>query len=257
MSWFDGRLALLDTETTGVDPETDRIVTCALITVGGGESSVASHWLINPGVPIAEEATAVHGITNERAKEKGVPAPGAIGEIAFGVRTVIRQGLPLIVANAPFDLTMLDRECRRHGIDPPPWDELNVIDPMVIDRWADRYRRGSRRLGALCEHYGVELGDDAHDAGADALAAGRLTWRMMRKSDLVQGRHPELVARRAFWKSIRDDVDLLQSAQRAWKKEQSDGLRLHFEGKGEHERAASVRGDWPLVPFKAVEVESC
>ncbi len=48
-----------------------------------------------------------------------------------------------------------------------------VVDPYVIDREMDRYRKGRRTLGAVCEHYGIAL-EDAHEAEADALAAAHL-----------------------------------------------------------------------------------
>jgi DNA polymerase III epsilon subunit-like protein len=258
VNWYDGRIASFDTETTGVDPEADRIVTASLVSVGGGEETVASRWLVNPGIEIAEGAAAVHGITNERAREHGQPAPSAIGEIAFGIRRVIREGWPLTVYNAPFDLTLVDRECRRHHIDPPDWSKLYVVDPLVIWKWADRFRRGSRKLTAACECFGVELGAGAHDADSDALAVARLAWRMFHPAEgkpLVQGRHPEIIARRAFWKTIKGSLIALQDAQRGWQAEQAEGLRLHFEGKGEIEKAATVRVGWPLVPYVA-EVEA-
>jgi DNA polymerase-3 subunit epsilon len=248
--WFDGRMAALDFETTGVDVETDRAVTAHFAMVGGGEDAVTQDWLICPGIEIAEEATAVHGITNEHAREHGRPAPGAIGEIAFAVRHAIGLGLPVVAFNLPFDATLLDRECRRHLIEPPPWHEMMGVDPFVIWKWADRFRRGSRNLTAACECFGVELGDDAHDAGADALAAARVTWRMFHTPGLVQGHHPEIVQRRAHWKRVRESLPALQVAQAAWKAEQADGLRMYFEGRGETEKAASVRGEWPVIPYQ-------
>jgi DNA polymerase-3 subunit epsilon len=48
-----------------------------------------------------------------------------------------------------------------------------VIDPLVIDKAVDRYRKGKRTLDATSALYSVVL-DDAHDAGADAIAAGRV-----------------------------------------------------------------------------------
>jgi DNA polymerase-3 subunit epsilon len=45
--------------------------------------------------------------------------------------------------------------------------ELLVVDPLVIDKWLDRYRKGSRKLEAICAHYGAVL-DEAHDADFDA-----------------------------------------------------------------------------------------
>lgn len=61
--------------------------------------------------------------------------------------------------NARYDLSLLDRECRRYAVEsisellgdaPAP-----VIDPLVIDKHVDKYRKGKRALHALCAHYGV------------------------------------------------------------------------------------------------------
>jgi DNA polymerase-3 subunit epsilon len=249
MAWYDERLCAFDVETTSVDPEQARIVQAHLVFVGGGQAAQTNDWLIDPGVPIPAEATKVHGITDERVRAEGQAAPHVIGMICFAVAQTIRKGVPIVAYNAPYDLTVLDRECRRHGPSPPDWSAIRVIDPLVIDKWADRFRRGSRRLAAVCEHYGVELGTDAHDAGADALAAARLAWKMTHKADLVRARHPEIINRRASWKRVREDLDALEDAQRLWASEQAIGLRAYFEGRGEHEKAATVHGHWPLIPF--------
>jgi DNA polymerase-3 subunit epsilon len=250
-AWHDGRLMAFDTETTGTDPEEARIVQAHLAHVGGGHEPIHRSFLIDPGIPIPEGATAVHGITTERVRADGQPAPSAVGLLAFAMTQAIRQGLPVVIFNARYDVTVLDRECRRHGLEPPPWQDARIIDPHVLDKWADRFRRGSRRLQAVCEHYGVEWTGEAHEAGADALMAARLAWRMAKRSDLVQGRHPEIVQRRALWKAVRDDLDALHAYQATWAREQAIGLRDYFTAKGKHEEAATVVGDWPLVPLSA------
>lgn len=247
-AWYDGRMVSFDVESTSVDVETARIVQAHMAYVGGGKDTRTADVLIDPGVEIPDEAAAVHGITTERARIEGVPAPGAIAQLAFALRQVIAVGVPLVAYNVPYDVTVMDRECRRHMIDPPDWSRALFVDPLVIWKWADRFRRGSRNLAAACECFGVEL-TDAHDAGADALAAVRVAWRMMHKTDLVQGRHPEIIQRRAFWKSIRENLPELQRVQASWYAEQASSLRLYFEGRGEHEKAATVREDWPLVPY--------
>ncbi|MBN9160357.1 MAG: hypothetical protein J0I07_05305, partial [Myxococcales bacterium] len=81
-----------------------------------------------------------------------------------------------------FDLTILDREARRHGVMPlvdrvGGSDGLLVVDPYVLDKQVNRFRKGRRNLSLLCEAFNVPL-TDAHAAGADALAAARLAWRM-------------------------------------------------------------------------------
>ncbi|MEW1613477.1 MULTISPECIES: 3'-5' exonuclease [unclassified Streptomyces] len=185
MSWISGSLMAFDLETTGTDVESDRIVAAAVVRLEtDGSVSQERTWLLNPGVAIPEQASAIHGISTERAREHGVPAAAAIEEITRAVADGLRSGIPLVVMNARYDLSLLDRECRRHGVDsvserlgeaPSP-----VIDPLVIDKHVDKYRKGKRALHALCAYYGVSL-DDAHDARADAVAAARVVRRMGEK----------------------------------------------------------------------------
>jgi DNA polymerase III epsilon subunit-like protein/8-oxo-dGTP pyrophosphatase MutT (NUDIX family) len=174
-----GRLAVFDLETTGIDVETARIVS-ACVAVLEPDGSVVDRWdwLADPGIEIPEGASAVHGITTERARTLGRPAVDVISEITQTLRVLVGLGIPLVVYNAPYDLTLLDRECRRHGRTPlaPP---ALVIDPLVLDKAVDRYRKGKRTLEVTAELYGVTL-DDAHDAGSDAIAAGRVAQSLAR-----------------------------------------------------------------------------
>ncbi|MDI9886676.1 exonuclease domain-containing protein [Streptomyces sp. HNM0645] len=182
MSWITGPLAAFDLETTGTDVETDRVVTAAVVRLEpGGDVSEERTWLLDPGVVIPEQASAIHGVSTAHAREHGVPAASAIEDIAEAVAGVLRSGIPLVVMNARYDLSLLDRECRRYGLEsvterlgtaPVP-----VVDPLVIDKHVDKYRKGKRALHALCAHYGVPL-EDAHDARADAVAAARVVRRM-------------------------------------------------------------------------------
>ncbi|MER6190002.1 3'-5' exonuclease [Streptomyces cyaneofuscatus] len=182
MSWHQGPLVGFDLETTGTDVETDRIVTAALVRLEpDGTVAEQRTWLLDPGVAIPEQASAIHGIGTDHARKHGARAASAVAEIAQAVAEVLRSGVPLVVMNARYDLSLLDRECGRYGLDsveqriggvPSP-----VIDPLVIDKHVDKYRKGKRALQALCEHYGVTL-SDAHDATADAVAAVRVVRRM-------------------------------------------------------------------------------
>ncbi|WP_435601242.1 exonuclease domain-containing protein [Streptomyces sp. C10-9-1] len=182
MSWHGGPLVGFDLETTGTDVESDRIVTAAVVRLEpDGTVSRERTWLLDPGVAIPEQASVIHGITTGHARKHGVPAASAVEEITGAVAEVLRSGTPLVVMNARYDLSLLDRECRRYGLRsiserlgvlPSP-----IVDPLVLDKHVDRYRKGKRALHALCAHYGVPL-DDAHDARADAVAAVRVVRRM-------------------------------------------------------------------------------
>ena len=174
-----GRLAVFDLETTGVDVETARIVSaCVAVVEADGAVVDRWDWLADPGIDIPEGASAVHGITTERAQALGRPAQDVVREITQSLRVLFGLGLPLVVYNAPYDLTLLDRECRRHGI--APLTALTpVIDPLVLDKAVDKFRKGKRTLEVTADLYGVAL-DDAHDAGSDAIAAGRVAQSLAR-----------------------------------------------------------------------------
>lgn len=239
MSWHLSRLAGFDTETTGVDVENDRIVTACIVEVGGDLPVAASNWLLNPGVDIPEAATAVHGISTERAKEEGQDAAEGIAQIVAALAQVVLAGTPLVAMNAPFDLTLLDREARRYGVQPLTdivGDDLRVLDPRVLDKRVDPYRKGKRTLTDLCAHYQVKL-DGAHAADADAIAACRVTWR-------IASRFAEIG--NAF-------LDELQDLQGDWAAAQAASFQEYLQRK---DPDAVVDGTWPLIPAQRDEVAS-
>lgn len=179
-SWADGPLLGFDLETTGVDPETDRAVTLALIHRVPGADPTRHHFLISPDVEISESASAVHGITTDYARIHGEP-PEKVWAIAQELMDQLwTPECPLVAYNGSYDLTMADRELARYFGDPAGVRVTDrfVVDPLVIDRANDRWRKGGRKLTQVCQHYGVPLGEDAHDAVADTLATMRLAYKL-------------------------------------------------------------------------------
>ena len=177
--WHD-ELGVFDLETTGVDVDTARIVS-AHVGLLDADGTVVERfdWLVNPGVPIPLEATAVHGITDARAMLEGRAAGEAVGEIVAALRGLLLRGIPIVAYNAPYDLSLLHREALRHGVEPLS-EPSPIVDPLVLDKAVDRYRKGKRTLTAAAEHYGVVL-IAAHDAGADAIAAGHVAQAIARR----------------------------------------------------------------------------
>ena len=230
-AWHLGRLAGFDTETTGVDVETDRIVTACIVEVGGNTPPVTANWLINPNIDIPEQATAVHGITTEKAKTEGQDPAEAIAELVAGLTQIVLAGTPLVIMNAPFDLTLLDREARRYGVQPltdAVGNDLRVIDPRVLDKRVDPYRRGKRTLTDLCAHYQVAL-DGAHSADADAVAACRVAWRIAQRFGEIGN---------AF-------LDELHDQQEDWAAAQAASFQEYLRKK---DPDAVIDSSWPLRP---------
>ena len=173
MSWIDGPLLGFDTETTGVDVNSDRIVTAALVRRDCAGSH-ARTWLLDPGVDIPAAATAIHGITTEHARTHGEPAALALDEIASVLADAIGAGVPVVAYNAAFDLCILTAELRRHGLatvsERLGRDVVPVIDPLVLDRAEDRYRSGKRKLVDLCGFYRITDAGRLHTAEVDVVA---------------------------------------------------------------------------------------
>lgn len=228
--WHLGYLASYDCETTGVDVENDRIVTAALVVPGRD----TVEWLADPQVEIPAGAYGKHGISTEYAREHGRPAAEVINEIADALADEFATRSALVIMNAPFDLTILDRECTRHGL-PTLADRLEgtpispVVDPLVLDRAADKYRKGkgSRTLEALCKLYGVEL-TDAHTAGADAQAALEVAQR-------IAERYPELQV----------PGELLHCWQVGWHRAWAADFQAYLRRTDD---TASIDGSWPMRP---------
>ncbi len=232
MGWHRELLIGFDLETTGTDPREARIVTGAVIEVRAGEPTGRREWLADPGVPIPQDAVAVHGISTERAAAEGRPADQVADAIAGVLTAYWKTGVPVVAYNAAFDLTLLSAELRRHGL-PSLRDRLGgadpapVIDPYTIDRSVDRYRRGKRNLEAVCTEYGVVL-DAAHDATADALAAARLACAIAVRHPGVAALGPaELHRRQIEWYA-------------AW----AADFQAFLRRKGD--ASAVIDGTWPL-----------
>jgi DNA polymerase-3 subunit epsilon len=232
--WWQAPWLVLDFESTGVDIETARTVQVALVHVNADGMKWHTCRLVNSGVDIPEEAQAVHGISTERAQREGHDPREVIEDIAARISTGWSHGHPLIAMNAGYDVSLLDRELRRltgsgFKLAGP------VIDPLVIDRHVEPYRKGSgaRKLERLAQIYGVPAGN-AHDALGDCLTAARVVWRQSR-------RYREIADM-----GLRD----LHAAQMRWHASWARGFEAYLHTKAEPRQPdAVIDTAWPLRPI--------
>lgn len=273
MTWWRERMVGFDLESTSPLPEEARIVQFAVAHVGGGLATEAFGGLVNPGVPIPEGASAVHGITDEmlEAADAVAEPADAVNAIIEAMAPVVLRGGALVVFNSRYDLTVLDREARRYGITPlHERGMVYVFDPMVTDKFLDRYRKSypynvtpelaktrgiasTRTLEGMCGVYGVAL-DGAHDATFDAIAAARLAWMMGARSRVVRkARDPEeqreLELLREEWELIRHDLPALHEAQQRWAIEERERFADYKLSMNELEEATRIRAErgWPVL----------
>lgn len=220
------RLVLaLDTETTGPEPETARIVELGAVYFRGGERLRALNIRINPGVPIPAGASKVHHIFDADVAEAPSFAQVAqrllkhlSGEWArdnLGIAPVGDEGdpsapdRPLVIGYniLRYDAAVIDAEFA-HANSPvrAPMGRCEILDPIA---WAQWENRGSgNKLTDICTDLGVRL-ENAHAASADAEATG---WAMYRLIEL--GIIPA------------DDVTALQ--EQAWRVLKVEAERAEF-----------------------------
>lgn len=223
-------VGVFDLETTGVDVVNDRIVTAHVgVLDADGQVVDARDWLADPGIEIPAGAAAIHGVTTAHARAEGDPAPRVVAEVVEALGALFAAGIPVVAYNAPFDFSMLKYEALRHGVE-PIHSPAPVIDPLVVDKTYDRYRRGKRTLSVVAEHYAVPL-ESAHEACADAVAAGRLALALAEK----------------FGPWMPPTLDELHTRQIAWARAQAASLSEYFVKIGRLDAAAApIDGAWPI-----------
>lgn len=263
--WWEGTISGFDIESTGINVFTDRIVTASLVHRIRGARPKAIEWIIDPSIDVPQEAAEVHGWTRQNVLDvvggEGLALrvsegqsvrmhkDGALNELAAALATAMYVETPVVAANAAYDLTIIEAELARNGVDTVAsriGEIRGVVDPMVINRQWDPYRktkggcRGSNQgyqcggcgatdstLGGLCRHYGIVLAG-AHSSSADALAAVRLAVKLA-------GLWPEI----ARW-----HLPTLHKNEIVWRRDQMIGLRRYFDKAGvEHDGCCE---EWPV-----------
>ena len=225
MTWLDQPLLALDSETTGTRPDFDRILTLCIGRSSKPGTWVSRTWRINPGVPIPPESTAVHGIGDADVTGWAQPFDALI-EIGQWLDAAAANRRPLVLHHAPFDLSLIDAELRRHTGQGIP-DGLIVLDTLCLFRRFD-WTTGGRSLSKLAARYDITF--PAHDAEADALASLKLLHILAGLNDLLPLITPAT----------------LHEAQQCWWVQQQDAAEARALGSG----TAFERQDcWPLIPF--------
>lgn len=220
-TWKNGLWYVIDTETTGLKAGEDRIVELATVTMLKGKVLNRRQTLLNPGIPIPEGASKVHGITDEMVAD----AP-RIEDIAEGFLALVRKMPVLVAYNAPFDLRFLRAELGE------AWDEAtahaHVIDPLAIVRTPEigKFWKGSGRhkLVAVAERFGVGAAGDAHRAAYDAELAGLVLHHLLEvlPDDPAEAARAVVRARDAAdvdyaaWKARTSSADVAAGCTGAW-----------------------------------------
>ena len=230
-SWTNGELVGFDLETTGVDPLFARPVSFAFATIVGGEPVSHRTALIQPGVPIPQEAQAVHGISDAMVKKDGLALDDALNDILAVLLDASGRAVPLVGMNLSYDLSLIDTLLQSRdssGLRARGWCGP-VLDIAVIDRHLDKWRKGKRKLGDLCHQYNVAL-DQAHDALADTAAAVLVLLALAERFPEIREHTP----------------DALTALQVQWRREWCVDYNAYLKQNG-RPPIDETAGNWPLM----------
>lgn len=170
--WWKLPIVVIDFETTGVNAAECMPVEVAAVRFEDGAIVARASSLIDPGIPIPPEATAVHGIADEMVSSADEAFVAIVNAL---VQVDACDAMPCAY-NANFDRTILHRLARAessHEIESCRHADLPWLDPMVVVKHVDKFAKG-KKLTDACARRGIQIGMQAHRAEADAILCGML-----------------------------------------------------------------------------------
>lgn len=189
------REIVLDTETTGFDPESgDRIVEIGAVELIGHVATGATfHQYINPERSMPEDAFKVHGLGDEFLRDK--PKFAQVGQAFLD----FIQDSKLVIHNAAFDIKFLNAELRWMGLPQIPWEQ--AIDTLAIAR--KRFPGAPASLDALCRRFNIDnTARTLHGALLDSEILADVYL------ELIGGRQPDF--------ALSADQDAIGTAAASW-----------------------------------------
>lgn len=170
--------AVVDVETSGLDPQTDHLVQIAVVTMtGAGEILESWSTRVRPpgGLFGRVGPTHIHGLS--RWSLIGAPSAGsAIAAAAQRLRDRI-----LVGHNLAFDIAFLEAAARRGEVPIETWPRVCTLE---WSRRLDPGRTRRHRLGDVCERYGIDL-ERPHDALADATATAEVLLGLIAEAEIA------------------------------------------------------------------------
>jgi DNA polymerase III subunit epsilon len=142
------REIVFDTETTGLDKNSDRVIEIGAVElVNRFSTGRRFHVFINPqGKQVHPDAERIHGISNAQLADKPV-----FGDIVDGFLDFI-DGAKLVAHNAGFDTEFINAEFTR--LELPPVEQSIVIDTLLLAR--RKHPMGPNSLDGLCKRYNID-----------------------------------------------------------------------------------------------------
>ena len=152
-------ICFFDLETTGIDISKDRIVEIAIVKVYPNGNKESKTWLVNPTIPIPAQATAIHGITNEKVANEPT-----FNELAPQIHSMIKDSDLAGFNSDRFDIPLLAEELLRAEVD------FDMKNRVSVDVQTIFHKKEERTLSAAYKFYCDTSLENAHGAEADTVA---------------------------------------------------------------------------------------
>ncbi|MEN9335209.1 MAG: Exodeoxyribonuclease 10 [Bacteroidota bacterium] len=152
-------ICFFDLETTGIDVARDRIVEISIVKVFPNGNKECRTWLVNPTIPIPPQATAVHGISNEKVANEPT-----FKELAPQIHAMIKDADLAGFNSDRFDIPLLAEELLRAEVD------FDMKNRVAVDVQTIFHKKEERTLSAAYRFYCNQTLENAHSAEADTLA---------------------------------------------------------------------------------------
>ncbi len=152
-------ICFFDLETTGIDVAKDRIVEISIFKVYPNGTKESKTWLVNPTIPIPAQATAIHGISNEKVANEPT-----FKELAGQVHTMIKDAELAGFNSYRFDIPLLAEELLRAEVD------FDMKNRVSVDVQTIFHKKEERTLSAAYKFYCNASLENAHSAEADTMA---------------------------------------------------------------------------------------
>lgn len=218
--WFETPIAVVDVETTGLDPEQDRVIEVGVVHMLAGEVQDVYSSLINPERELPPEVTSITGIKPDELVS--APTFEAVAEILHGWL----EGRVFVAYNLPFDRGFIQHEFARVDV---TWNPAQCVDPLVFARQLQQ-KQGSKRLTAVCERMGITL-DAAHRAAHDAEATGHVLYGLR---DQLPAGLDDLLLLQAQW------AQQQENEMAAWRNRKGDRLQTPIAAPDAAERGNAL-----------------
>jgi DNA polymerase-3 subunit epsilon len=183
LGWENARFIVLDSETTGFDERSDRLVSIGAVSVYNYEVFLDDAFDVLMPIAFNTSAVTVHGITREASEERGEEEPVAIERFLH----FLRDGI-IVGHHIRFDLRMIGAAVRRHFGDDLELRNL-VVDTMDLTLWLEEVgalprEQGERpdySLDGLCRRFNIAP-HDRHTAMGDAFLTAQIFLVLLRRA---------------------------------------------------------------------------